>query len=187
MRRRTGGTVTLLLAALVLACATSQVGRRFVEESEDGRERIEGVQLGSVGSAAYLHQGSPWVPLIGLCRKSENGQDAGTFFLASIVLAVEPFGFEHLVATGPAGERILPGQVTRADSRFGIGDRRYTEQIEVALSDDDVRWLVAAGPALELSMEGTRLWILVPPGVPLADAVRAYRDEHVEGAEPPLR
>ena len=177
----------LLLAAQVLACATSPVGRRFVEESEDGQERIEGVQLGAVGSVASLSQGYPWVPLIGLCRKSENGQDAGTFFLATIVLAAEPFGFEHLVATGPAGERVLPGRVIRADSRFGIGDRRYTEQVEVSLSDDDVCWLAAAGPALELRMEGTRLWIKVPPGAPLADAVRAYRDEHVEGAEPPAR
>ena len=146
-------------------------------------QRLEGVELGSVGSPASLSQGAPFVPLIVLCRKSDGGRDSGNVFLASIVLAVEPFGFEHLVATGPAGEKVLPGHVTRSDSRFGIGDRRYTEQIEVSLSDDDVRWLVAAGPALELRMEGTRLWILVPPGASLADAVRAYRDAHVESAD----
>ena len=174
-----------LPVVLVLACATSPAGRPFLEQSEDGRERLAGVQLGAMGSPASLGQGAPWVPQIGLARRSIDGRDAGTFFLATVVLAAERFDFEHLVATGPEGERTLAGKVIHADSRFGLYDPRYTEQIEVPLSDDDLRWLVAAGPALELRMEGTRLWIKVPPGAALADAVRAYRDAHVGRAEPP--
>lgn len=171
-----------VLAALALACAASQAGRPYLEESVDGRERLEGVELGSVGSAASLSQGAPHVPLIVLCRKSEAGRDVGSFFLATIVLAAEPFGFEHLVATGPAGERTMPGKVIHADSRFGLYDPRYTEQIEVPLSDEDIRWLVDAGADLELRMEGTRLWIKVPPGASLADAVRAYGDAQAAGS-----
>ena len=171
---------TLVLAALALACATAPAGRAFLEESADGRERLEGVELGSGGSVASLSAGEPYVPLIALCRKSEGGRDAGSFFLATVVLAGEPFGFEHLIARGRAGERILPGEVI-THSRLGIGARRYTEQLEVPLSDDDVRWLVAAGTALDLRMEGTKFWIKVPPGAPLADAVQAYLDLYVEG------
>ena len=174
--------IASVLAALAFACATSPVGQPYLETSADGRARLEGVQLGSVGSPASLSQGAPHVPLIVLGRKSEDGRDAGNWFLATIVLAAEPFGFEHLVATGPAGEKTVPGRVLHQSSRFGLYDPRYSEQIEVPLSDDEVRWLVAAGPALELRMEGARLWIEVPPGAALADAVRAYRDAHVEGA-----
>ena len=163
------------LAALALACATSRAGQPYLETSADGRERLEGVELGSVGSAASPSQGYPWVPLIVLCRKTEAGRDAGSVLLATIVLPAERFGFEQLVATGPAGERILPGRVIQSDGRFGLYDPRYTEKIEVALSDDDVAFLAAAGPALELRMEGARLWIKVPPGPALADAVRAHR------------
>ena len=172
------------LAALALGCTTSTAGRPYTEESPDGKERLEGVELGSVGSAAFLHQGMPWVPQIALCRKSETGKDAGNFFYATIVLAAESFEFERLVATAPAGERILPGSVIGTDSRFGLYDPRYTERIEVALSDDDVAWLVAAGTAVELRMEGKRLWIKVPPGAPLADALRVYRDDHVAKPDP---
>ena len=132
-----------------------------------------------MGSSASLSQGYPWVPLIVLCRKSEAGQASGNVFLATIVLAGAKFGFEQLVATGPGGERILPGRAIHADSRFGLYDPRYTEQIEVPLSDGDVEWLAAAGTALELRMEGAGLWIKVPPGAPLADALRAYSDGYV--------
>lgn len=166
----------LALAALAAACATSLAGRPYSEQSADGRQRLEGVELGSVGSAASLSQGHPWVPLIVLGRKSEAGAAAGNVFLATIVLAAEPFGFEQLVATGPGGERVLSGQVIHSGSRFGLYDPRHTEQIEVPLSDDDVAWLAAAGTGLELRMEGTRLWIKVPPGPALADAVRTFRD-----------
>ncbi|HVN40679.1 MAG TPA: hypothetical protein VMW19_21135 [Myxococcota bacterium] len=126
----------------------------------------------------------PYVPTIALCRKSETGKDAGTFFYATIVLAAESFEFERLVATTPAGERILPGNVIGTDSRFGLYDPRYSERIEVPLSDDDVEWLVAAGTAVELRMEGKRLWIKVPPGAPLADALRAYRDGYTVKSSP---
>lgn len=168
--------VASVLALLTLACATTRAGQPYVEASEDGRERLEGVELGSVGSVASLSQGNPWVPLIVLCRRSDGGRDAGSVFLATVVLPAERFGFEQLVASGPAGERILPGRVLQSDRRFGLYDPRYTEKIEVALSDDDVAFLAAAGPALELRMEGARLWIKVPPGPALADAVRAHRD-----------
>jgi len=126
----------------------------------------------------------PYVPTIALCRKSESGKDAGTFFYATIVLAAESFGFERLVTTTPAGERILPGSVIGTDSRFGLYDPRYTERVEVPLSDDDLEWLVAAGTAVELRMEGTRLWIKVPPGAPLADTLRAYREQYAARSSP---
>jgi hypothetical protein len=176
--QRPAGSVLALgvIAALVLGCATSRAGRPYREASADGRERLDGVELGSVGSVASLSQAEPWVPLIVLRRKSEGVRDMGNVFLATIVLAGATFGFEHLVATGPGGERILPGRAIRSESRFGLYEPRYTEQIEVPLSDDDVAWIASMGTALELRMEGTSLWIQVPPGAPLADAVRAFRD-----------
>lgn len=164
------------LAVLTLACVTTRAGEPYVEVSEDGRERLEGVELGSVGSVASLSQGNPWVPLIVLCRKTTEGRDVGSVFLATVVLPGERFSFEQLVATGPGGERILPGRVLQSDSRFGLYDPRTTEKLEVALSDDDIAFLAAAGPALDLRMEGARLWIKVPPGPALADAVSAHRD-----------
>ena len=170
------------LVALALACATAQAGHPVQEASADGRDRLEGVELGSGGSPASLSQAGPYVPLIALCRETLDGHDAGNVFLATVVLPAETFGFEQLVASGPGGVRVLPGRVISADSRFGIGDRRYTEKVEARLSDADVEWLVAAGPLLELRMEGKRLWIKVPPGGPLVEAVRAYRDLYVAGA-----
>jgi hypothetical protein len=172
--RRSGAC---FVAALAFACATAQAGRPLLEESADGRDRREGVELGSGGST-----GGPSVPLIALCRKTEDGRDAGNVFLATVVLPAETFGFEQLVAAGPGGVRVFPGRVVHADSRFGIGDRRYTEQLEARLSDADIEWLVAAGATLELRMEGTRLWIKVPHGGPFVEAVRAYRDLYVGGA-----
>ena len=174
--------LALLVALLALACAGTQAGRPVHEASDDGRSRLEGVELGSVGSPASLSQGAPWVPLIALCRKTLDERDEGSFFLARVVLAGETFGFEHLVATGPAGEKIFPGRVVHAESRFGVGDRRFTEEFEAPLSDADVAWLAAAGDALELRMEGTRLWIRVPPGAALVRAVQSYREQHADGA-----
>ena len=169
-------------AVLALACATTQAGRPVLEESADGRGKLQGVELGSGGSPASLSQGEPYVPLIALCRKTQDGRDEGNFFLATVVLPAESFGFEQLVATGPAGVRVYPGHVVHADSRFGIGDRRYTEQLEVPLSDADVAWLVSAGATLELRMEGARLWIKVPRGGPLVEAVKTYHDLYASGA-----
>jgi hypothetical protein len=166
------------LAALALACATAQAGRPYQEASADGRERLEGVELGSGGSAGS----GPYVPLIALCRDTIGGEDAGNVFLATVELSGETFGFEQLVASSPHGVRVLPGRVVSTDSRFGIGDRRYTEKLTARLSDDDVEWLVAAGPTLELRMEGKRIWIKVPSGGALVEAVRAYRDLYVAGA-----
>ena len=170
------------LVALALACATAQAGRPYEETTADGRARFEGVELGSGGSRGSLSPAGPYVPSIALSRKTLDGQDAGNVFLATVVLPAETFGFEQLVASGPGGVRVLPGRVVSADSRFGIGDRRYTERLEARLSDADVEWLVAAGPLLELRMEGKRLWIKVPSGAPLVEAVRAYRDLYVAGA-----
>jgi hypothetical protein len=140
--------------------------------------RIAGLELGHVGSSIFLEQGMPWVPRIGLCRKTENGRDAGNVFVATVVTPLEAFEFRQLRARGPAGEISLPGRIVGGRSWSTLNGRRYSRDLEVPLSDADVEWLVAAGDALELRMETEDQWIMVPPGAALAQALRDYRDRH---------
>lgn len=166
-----------LLLVLALGCA-STVGRRFSDVSLGGRERAEGSGLGEVGSVANLSQGYPWVPEAALCRKTVDGRDIGNVFLARIVTPVEAFGFRELLLKGPAGERSVPGRVRESFHVPGFYDPRYTEVLEVPLGEDDVRWMVEAGAALETRMEGDDAWILLPTGSGLARAVRDYAGTH---------
>ncbi len=160
----------LLLSILALCCGcAARPGSAYVHIDEHGG-RLEGVVLGSSGSAVILspdrHYSQIWI-----CADPTSDSH---YFLGEVTTVGRPLQMRELALRINGAERAFRGVVTAQRDRPGMNGTRYTECFSVLLTAEELDWLCTATDPTPLRLGGAVIscgWVLHAPEI---SALQAY-------------